>query len=675
MECGYPDTPMTTRPYSSLGAQLDALEAAGELRRVAQEYSPLLEITVAANAEATLPAASRSQYAARIDPEHDDVGGSALLFENVTGSDFPLAINTFGSYRRMEMSLGCSGFDEIAARIASLVNVQPPQGIGGAFRLLKDMAPLSRIGPRRKRGRGACQEVICKTIAGEVDLHRLPIMKCWPADGDPRQVGIDMTPTQCGTEGGEGRFITFAGMHTIHADDRGVDRPASHNIGMYRAQLLDGTRLAMHWHMHHDGAAHWRSWKAIGEPMPIAICFGGPSVLPYAATAPLPPGISELLMAGFLNGRGIEMVKATTVDLWVPAACEIVIEGFVNTECGLIGWDPDDGTPLGPGAVYEGPFGDHTGYYSMPDRYPIVDVTAITHRENAVYPSTIVGLPPQEDYYLGKATERIFLPLLKVMIPDIDDYHLPLFGCFHNAAFVAIKKAYPMQARRVMHAIWGAGQMAWTKLIIVVDSDVDVHREEDVWAAVAANCRFDRDLEQVHGPLDILDHAAPQLGVGSKLGIDATTKVTGEGCCGVNAFDGVECPGVAPVAERVTGLAGTASLVQVHVPEVGQGRFVFATVEKSAAGQGIEAIEAIMDACDIGAELVIVVDDDCSPDDRDAVLFRMTANADWGRDVVRRAGRMGIDATRKRSGDARNGWEVRRWPVLIEGPELTVQGV
>ena len=259
--------------------------------------------------------------------------------------------------------------------------------------------------------------------------------------------------------------------------------------------------------------------------------LGGESVLPYAATAPLPPGISELIFAGFINQSSIKLVKCKTVDLHVPASAEIVIEGFVSTTAGGVGYDPRDpkSKPLDHDhEVFEGPFGDHTGFYSLPDRYPVFTVTAITHRTKPIYPTTVVGYPPQEDYYLGKATERIFLPLLQTLVPDILDYDLPMFGCFHNCAFIKIKKEYPLQARRVMHAIWGAGQMAWTKTIVVVDHDVDVHDHEAVLFHLLANFDPGRDIEVVNGPLDILDHAAPRLGAGSKAGVDATRKWPGE---------------------------------------------------------------------------------------------------------------------------------------------------
>jgi 4-hydroxy-3-polyprenylbenzoate decarboxylase len=328
-------------------------------------------------------------------------------------------------------------------------------------------------------------------------------------------------------------------MYTIHPDDAvrpdGTPRPSRH-LGLYRAPLLDRRRTAMHWHIRHDGARHWRAWRRRrpGEPMPLAIAFGGESVLPYAATAPMPPGISELLLAGFLHNAAIELVRCTTVDLHVPAHSEIVIEGHVSTKAGEIGLTPDNLAQRTANAdsVIEGPFGDHTGFYSLPDRYPVFTVTAITHRRDPIYPTTIVGPPPQEDYYLGKATERIFRPLLQTLIPDILDYDLPMFGAFHNCAFVQIRKEYPLQARRVMHAIWGAGQMAWTKIIVVVDQDVDVHDHEQVLFHLCANCDPARDVEVTAGPLDILDHAAPQLGAGNKIGFDATRKLPAEAVAG-----------------------------------------------------------------------------------------------------------------------------------------------
>ena len=338
--------------YDSLVEFVEALEEAGELHRILVPVSPILEISELVNEQCRASCPTPSEHAAAFDPAHCERGGKALLFENVEGADFPLLINAYGSYRRTEMALGCAdgGFAAIATRLAELTKPEPPQSLGDAFKKAGQFLPLLRVPPKRVR-RGACQEVVRLTENGEVDLRRLPLLKCWPHDGDPTAVGYDITAEQAGTAGGDGRYITFAGIHTIHADDDEVEKPPSHNVGMYRCQLVNATRLVMHWHMHHDGAAHWRSWKKKGRPMPVAICLGGDSVLPYAATAPMPPGMSELLMAGFLNRGGIPMVRAQTVPLWVPASSEIVIEGFVSTECGPIGYDPRSGLPLGPGAA------------------------------------------------------------------------------------------------------------------------------------------------------------------------------------------------------------------------------------------------------------------------------------------------------------------------------------
>ncbi|MGC4030294.1 MAG: UbiD family decarboxylase [Tepidisphaeraceae bacterium] len=343
-------------------------------------------------------------------------------------------------------------------------------------------------------------------------MTKLPIPQCWPLDGNIRsgQVLDSRAAAEVADSGrftGTGRYITLAGIYTKHPET-GV-----RNVGMYRVQVHGPQLAAMHWHMHHDGARHFRAYAEKGQKMPLAIVLGGESVLPYAATAPLPPGVEELLFAGFLNGSGIELVQCKTIDLQVPANAEIVIEGYV---------DPAQ-------KLYEGPFGDHTGFYSMADWYPAFHVTAITHRKNPVFPATVVGKPPMEDYYLGKATERIFLPLLKMLVPDVVDYSLPISGVFHNCAFIKIKKEYPQQARRVMHAIWGAGQMSFTKFIVVVDHDVDVHDEQSVWFHTFANVDPLRDVETVKGPVDILDHASIEYGWGGKIGFDATRKLPGEG--------------------------------------------------------------------------------------------------------------------------------------------------
>jgi len=705
--------------YPDLQSFVDALETSGELVRVTDPVSPVQEIAERANrASKSLAPNHGSASSKRNDPEFHRFGGPALLFENVPGSDFPILINAYGSYRRMEIALGCheyllgeavarislaegstesvadelkklnacgkrpGGFDAIGEIIGELVKPEPPRSMGEALAKAKQFAPLLKIGPKRLKGPGACQEVV--RTGNAVDLTRMGMIRCWEHDGDFEAMGYppglnDAIPglghpdidDETWERAFRGRYITLAGIHTIHADDRDDPKPKSHNIGMYRVQLLGKNRLAMHWHMHHDGASHWRSWKKLGEPMPVAIALGGPSVMPYAATCPLPPGISELLMAGFLNGKGIRLCRAKTVPLWVPADAEIVIEGFVRTDAGFPGWEPrdEDAGELGEGAVFEGPFGDHTGFYSMPDRYPITEVSCVTHREGAVYPTTIVGLPPQEDYYLGKATERIMLPLLKTLIPDIVDYHLPMFGAFHNCAIIQIKKHYPLHARKVMHAVWGAGQMAWTKTVIVVEDDVDCHDLTAVLGAVCMHCEPGRDIERVNGALDILDHAAPRLGSGTKIGFDATRKITGEDIDGESLKPPATLPSESD-RERAIKFAKTIPNVLDAAASGRAPGWLFIRADRGRdetdrAGLGMK----ILDACfaEVTAlPFVVVLGRDVDIHDHHAALFHWVANSDAGRDTLRSGtGQIGFDATPKTKGDARHGQGVRAWPPVL----------
>jgi 4-hydroxy-3-polyprenylbenzoate decarboxylase len=433
------------------------------------------------------------------------MGGKALLFENVAGSQMPVAINTFGSYWRVCRALGVDRLAELAERVEHLIKPQIPVTLLEKLKKLPELARLASFSPKSVRS-GICQEVVWE--GDKADLTRLPVIQCWPSDGnlDSGQV-YDPAAAAAVSEWGTGRYITLGSTFT-HNPQTG-----ERNVGMYRIQLFGPRKAAIHWHIHHDGARHFRLWQKRGEKMPVAIVLGGHPALTYAATAPLPPGMDEAMFAGFLAGGGIEMVPCRTIDMQVPADAEIVIEGFA---------DPTQ-------RLMEGPFGDHTGYYSLADWYPAFHVTAITHRRHPIYPTTIVGRPPMEDYFLGKATERIFLPLLQMLIPDLIDYSLPMAGVFHNCAFVKIRKEYPHQARRVMHAIWGAGQMAFTKFIIVVDEHVDVHDEQDVLFHMFTNCDPQRDSEIVRGPVDILDHSSPDNGAGSKIGFDATIKWPAEG--------------------------------------------------------------------------------------------------------------------------------------------------
>ncbi len=509
-------------PFQDLRSFIAALDKADQLKRVQAQVSRDLEITEIADRVSKLPCPEGLEGAPVSDPVHGATGGHALLFENVEGSEIPVAINLFGSYARMRIALGCEDFESLARRVEKLAKPQPPSTLVEKMKMLPELAKIAGYAPKHVK-RGPCQEVV---HTDDADLYKLPIIKCWPHDaGTDSEVmaghraappserhrqrigGPDDRPAVTINDAPVGRYITLAGIYTTAPDG------SEPNIGMYRIQVTGPKSALFHCHMHHDGARHQRMWAAQGKEMPIAIVLGGESVLPYAATCPLPPSVSELLFAGFLNDGGIPLCPAATVPLEVPANAEIVIEGFVSP------WQKER----------EGPFGDHTGFYSLADQFPTIRVTAITHRKNPIYPTTIVGLPPMEDYYMGKATERVFLPLLQMIIPDVVDYNLPRWGAFHNFAFIKIHKEYPYQARRVASAIWGAGQMSFTKFIVIVDEDVNVHDEQAVMFHVGANVDPRRDTFVVDGPLDILDHAAPYCGAGSKIGIDATRKIQGEG--------------------------------------------------------------------------------------------------------------------------------------------------
>ncbi|MBW2182573.1 MAG: menaquinone biosynthesis decarboxylase [Deltaproteobacteria bacterium] len=437
------------------------LEKNGELVKIKTEVSPDLEITEITN---------------RVTKKY----GKALFFENVKGSHFPVVTNTFGTFKRIEMAFGRSA-DEIAKKIEKLTNTQVPEGIANKIKLIPKLIELAKTPPKLVTN-APCQEV----VHTDPDLSIIPVLKCWPEDG--------------------GKFITLPLVITKSLED------SKRNMGMYRIQIYDKNTTGMHWHIHKDGANHFSQYLQANKRMEAAIAIGSDPATIYSSTAPLPPGIDEFLLAGFLREKAIEIVRCKTVDIEVPAEAEFIIEGYL---------DPQERKP-------EGPFGDHTGFYSPVDEYPVFHVTCITHRKNAVYPTTVVGPPPMEDCYLAKATERIFLPLIKMIVPEIVDMNLPIEGVFHNCAIVSIKKSYPMHAQKVMHALWGIGQMMNTKIIIVMDSDVDVQDLRSVAWKAFNNVDPKRDLTITSGPLDVLDHSSPHPLHGSKLGIDATGKIKGE---------------------------------------------------------------------------------------------------------------------------------------------------
>jgi len=511
--------------FNSFREFLQQLDRSGELKRISQPMATELEITEIANREMKTPE-----------------GGKALLFEQPTVngrvSPFPLAINTLGSWKRMATSLSCKSVEEVAAELGSLIKARPPTSFREALKLLSTAFELRHAKPKVVRD-GPCKEVMLRfedtgrtkvtewPKAPEIEalkllsldarnvspgaeiadssrepspaqqpdllmepptLLNLPIQKCWPLDG--------------------GRFITLPCVVTRDPDT------GDRNVGMYRMQVYDRQTTGMHWQLQKVGARHGRRYYETGTRMPVAVFLGGDPVFTFCATAPLPDGLDEFLLAGYLRKESVELIKCETSDLEVPANADVVIEGYV---------DPKE--PLRE----EGPFGDHTGFYALPELYPVFHITAITHRRDAVYPATIVGVPPMEDFYIGSASVKLFLPVFKMNFPEIVDLALPAEGVFHNLVFVSIKKSYPMQAYKIMHGLWGMGQMMFTKYLIVVDDDVNVHNTSDVLFRLCANTDPQRDAIFTKGPADVLDHATSEIALGTKLGIDATRKLAGEG--------------------------------------------------------------------------------------------------------------------------------------------------
>ena len=447
--------------FKNLQQFIDLLEKEGELLRIKEFVNPNLEITEIAD-------------------RFIKNDGPALLFEN-TGTDFPLLINSMGSYKRMCMALGVNELDDIGNDIEALFKkmVAPKNSLMEKVMMLPELGKVASYMPKTLKGKGECQQV----IMDDPDITKLPVMTCWPADGGP--------------------FITLPVIHTLDPENN------TRNVGMYRMQVFGPKLTGMHWHKHKVSAGHFNKYKKLGKRMPVSVALGGDPVYTYCATAPLPPNVDEYLLAGFIRKRKVELVKCITNDLYVPADADFIIEGYV---------DPNDEL------ILEGPFGDHTGYYSLADYYPKFHITCITHKKNAVYPSTIVGIPPQEDAWIGKATERIFItPIKLTMLPEVEDMELPIEGVFHNLTIVKIKTEYEGHAQKVMNAMWGAGQMMFNKILVITDK-IDIHNYAKVADYVSKHVDPYNDIYFSAGPMDVLDHSCSKFAFGSKVCIDATEK-------------------------------------------------------------------------------------------------------------------------------------------------------
>jgi len=554
-------------PYSGLSDFINALENNGELTRIKKYVDPVLEI-------------------AEITDRITKSGGKALLFEN-TGTQFPLLINAFGSDRRMALALGKTTISDAAVDITEAFGTITGNhsGLYGKLRILPKLLKMARFLPSEIRKKGSCQQVIVK----DPDLGILPVLKCWPHDG--------------------GRFITLPIVHTVHP------LTGKTNAGMYRMQVFGKQTTGMHWQRHKTGAAHFEEWKKTGKKMPVTVTLGGDPVYTYCATAPLPENISEYILAGFLRKKKVRLVKCITNDLYIPEDADIVIEGYV---------DPSEPQ------VTEGPFGDHTGFYSLSDLYPVFHVTCITHRKNAVYPATIVGIPPQEDALLAKATELIFLSPLKLAIqPEITDMHLPDAGVAHNLAIVKMNKSYPGQGLKVIGGLSGAGQMMFSKFIIVVSGDVDIRNYRDLAKYVIKHIDLQSDIVFTNGPLDVLDHSSGRFSFGGKAGIDATVKLPEE----AENCERELRPDTVKKWDPVTGSHGLVKFFNADLCNEGIGIAIISadTSENPDAVSKIAELLKEEKQADL-PELILVVDHTVDINDYYMVAWQVLGNTDPVRD-------------------------------------------
>jgi len=586
--------------YHSLTEFIEQLETDNELVRIKEPVSPILEI-----AEITDRVSKQSG------------GGKALLFENVADSSMPVLINALGSTQRMSTALGVNDIEKIARNIEKYLKIAPPSSLADKIKLLPMLLQAAAFPPKIVgKTKALCQEVVF--TGDDVDLDIIPILQCWPGDA--------------------GRFITFPIVINRSADQK------LRNVGLYRMQVFDKKTTAMHWHIHKDGAHFFHEYRKQNKTMEVAVAIGADPAVCYAASAPLPYGIDEFLLAGFIRKAPVPLVKCKTVDLEVPATAEIVLEGFI---------DPAD-------MRLEGPFGDHTGYYSQDGDYPVFHVTAITHRKNPVYLTTIVGKPPQEDFYMGKATERIFLPLMRTQLPEIVDMNMPAEGVFHNLVIVSIDKRFPMQARRLMHALWGMGQMSFVKIIIVVDGSVDVHNINLIVDRILSQDRLARGLFFSEGILDVLNHASDRPCFGSKLGIDITAPLEGEA-----GFDST-------VKSPETGTPPSPDTISKNFPEIKSFQILkrnvqlcvaFATLDKQGPGQGLKLIEKFMNNPDCSAvSVLIVLEGHEDVNDLSTLMWKLLNNIDPKRDFHIFENRLGIDVTCKTGEEG----YLQDWPAEIE---------
>ncbi|RJP75491.1 MAG: menaquinone biosynthesis decarboxylase [Desulfobacteraceae bacterium] len=589
--------------YQNLKAFLSSLDKAGELKTITETVSPFIEISRITDRESKRPG-----------------GGKALLFQNVQGSSFPVATNIFGSDKRICMALGVTHLDQLGARVREYIDFHPPGNWKEALNVIPMAVNLANFFPRMFRGKTPpCQEIVLK--GDQADLSRIPVLQCWPKDAGP--------------------FVTLPLVFTRSL------LTGKRNCGMYRLQVFDKQTTGMHWHIHKDGSHYFTEYRDAGKRMPVAVAIGADPATIYAATAPMPRGIDEMLLAGFIRKKPVRMTKCVTIDMEVPAEAEFVLEGYV---------DPHE-------RRREGPFGDHTGYYSLADDYPVFHITAITHRKNPVYNATLVGPPPMEDCYLAKATERLFLPMIQSVMPEIRDYWFPWEGVFHNIVIVSLEKEFPGHAQKLMSGLWGSGQMSFCKAVVVVDKEVNPQDTHAVFSKFLTHFDMASDLTFTKGILDVLDHSSPFPNFGSKIGIDLTTRFKDEPPRG-KPSDLPEPPDNQTVMDIVRSrVKGAVACRAFDMDPPGHSelinRILFISVEKTAAIGGKEISESIPEP-DIlpGFTIFILFDREIELKNHSLMLWKLFNNVAPDRDIRINRQRMVIDACRKGKMDGHE----REWP-------------
>jgi len=592
---------------------IEALERAGELVRIKAYVNPKLEMAEITDRVSKSPG-----------------GGKALLFEN-TGYAFPVLMNAYGSERRMCMALGVQNLDDTAKEIEGLFKLlsAPKESIADKLKMLPKLGQFASWMPKVKKGRGECQEIINRD---NPDITTLPVITCWPKDGGP--------------------FVTLPIIHTKDPETQ------TRNVGMYRMQIFGPKLTGMHWHKHKVSAKHFNAYKKLNKRMPVAVAMGGDPVYAYSATAPLPENVDEYMLAGFLRKKKVELVKCITQpEIEVPADADFVIEGFV---------DPSDEL------IWEGPFGDHTGYYSLPDWYPRFHITAITHKKNAVYPATIVGIPPQEDAWLGKATERIFLaPIKMTMVPEIMDMDMPVEGVFHNLVIAQIRKEYAGQGQKVMYAMWGAGQMMFNKILVIADQHIRIQDYKSLAKYVFNNLNPATDVSFSSGPMDVLDHSCSKLGFGGKMCIDGTRKFEEE-------ISG-------PIQGQISNFS-ELSFLKIGFPEIAEINqsllkmgipCIIVAVRKSRKDHVRDLHEQVCNRAEMkGIKMILYVEHTIDPTNIPVALWRFCNNLDPKRDHQLFEGKngacLGLDGTRKTK--EFDDFE-RDWPNIIVADEATIKSV